>query len=257
MNDKNTENLQEQYDEALVALLMDEYAEAEGAMLLKEFEEADARGEVPEVPADLDAACRKMIHNHFAKKQREETLRRVVKTFARSAAMLFATLGVASVLIFSVEAFRTPVINFFLEQHEHFSVIGQGNSEKPQQGNDEHLENDDAPLAGLLPSGYVQVKFQKKNNGTFTDCYENKNGEIVSLQTSCGDALLGYDTEDAEVKPARLNDYKALVIWKDGIKLIWYVPEEDLTYQLKVTELSEDELWQLAETIVERGIYGE
>ena len=257
MNNKNTENLQEQYDEALVALIMDEYAEVEGAMLLEEFEEADARGEVPEVPADLDAACRKMIHNHFAKKQRDETLRRVVKTFARSAAMLFATLGVASVLIFSVEAFRTPVINFFLEQHEHFSVIGQGNSDKPQQGSNEHLGNDDAPLAGLLPSGYVQTKFQEKNDGAFIDFYKNGNGAIIMFQADCGNTLIGYDTEDAETKPARLSDYDALIIWKDGIKLIWYIPEEDMTYQLKSTELSLDEHWYLARAIVERGMHDE
>lgn len=257
MNNKKTENLQEQYDEVLVALIMDEYAEAEGAMLLKEFEEADARGELPEVPADLDAACRKMIHNHFAKKQRVETLHRAAKTFARSAAMLFATLGVASVLIFSVEAFRTPVINFFLEQHEHYSVIGHGSSDKPQQGNDEHLENDDSPLAGLLPSGYVQVKFQEKYGGTFTDYYRDKNGETVVVQADCGNTLVGYDTENAEIKPAKLNSYEALIIWKDGIHLIWYIPEEDATYQLRSTGLSEDEVWYLARMIIEKGIYNE
>ena len=254
MNNKNTENVQEQYENALVALIMDEYTEAEGAILLKEFKEADEKGEVPDVPADLDAACRKKIHSHFAKQRSEETFRRVVKMFARSAAMLFATLGVASVLIFSVEAFRTPVINFFLEQHEHYSVIGHGSSDEPQQGTNEHLGNDDAPLAGLLPSGYVQVKFQEKNNGAFMDYYKNESGETIVLQTDCGNTLIGYDTENAEMKPAKIRGYEALIIWKHGIKLIWHIPETDMTYQLKASDLQEDEIWQLAIKIIERGI---
>ena len=249
MNNQKIENLQEQYDDALVALIMDEYTEAEGAMLVKEFEEADARGEVPEVPADLDAACRKMIYNHFSKKQRAETVRRVVKTIAKSAAMLFIVLGFASVLIFSVEAFRTPVINFFLEQHEHFSVIGHGNSDKLQQGNDEHLENDDSPLAGLLPNGYNCVRYKVKENGTVFAHYQNADGHIALFQTNHGNGALVYDSEGAECEPAKVLDNEGLLVKKDGYNLIWYSAEKDVTYQLYASDLFLDEVWQIAEKI--------
>lgn len=249
MNNKNTENVQEQYENALVALIMDEYTEAEGAMLLKEFKEADEKGEVPDVPADLDAACRKKIHSHFAKQRNEETFRRVVKMLARSAAMLFVVLGFASVLIFSVEAFRTPVINFFLEQHEHFSVIGHGNSDKPQQGNDEHLENDDSPLAGLLPNDYNCVRYKVKESGTVFAYYQNADGHIASFQTNLGNGLLRYDSEDAECEPAKVLDNEGLLVKKDGYNLIWYSADKNITHQLYASDLFLDEVWQIAEEI--------
>lgn len=253
MNNKNTENVQEQYENALVALIMDEYTEAEGAMLLKEFKEADEKGEVPDVPADLDAACRKKIHSHFAKQRSEKTLRCVVKTVAKSAAMLLVVLGFASVLIFSVEAFRVPVINFFLEQHEHFSVIGHGGSDEPQRETNEHQGNNDVPLAGLVPNEYLLKKYVPKENGTYYVSYENGTGERVVCQCNPGYGLSSYDTEDIEIEPVKVKDCEGVLIRKDGIKMIWYVSEEDRTYQIKATNLELDIIWQMAETIIEQG----
>lgn len=57
----------ESHEGALIRQIMDEYMETEGARLQREFDAAEARGEVPDVPAALDAACRKMIQDHIAK----------------------------------------------------------------------------------------------------------------------------------------------------------------------------------------------
>jgi hypothetical protein len=61
MNGKQKEESNEQYEEIVLALLLNEHAEQQGEELLLEFEEACARGEVPEVPFELDQKCRQLI----------------------------------------------------------------------------------------------------------------------------------------------------------------------------------------------------
>ena len=59
------ERLQEQFENAEMALLTDEYAEAKGEQILKEFEKAKEKGEAPAFSDDLDAKCQKLIRQSF------------------------------------------------------------------------------------------------------------------------------------------------------------------------------------------------
>lgn len=52
-------------DDALLAAFVARAAEVEGAQLLAEYEAAKARGEVPEIPEELDLKCRDLIRKCF------------------------------------------------------------------------------------------------------------------------------------------------------------------------------------------------
>lgn len=61
MDKLRNDPLEKQALDAALARFMDEYARAEGERLWQEFQEAQRTGMAPEMPPELDAACRRLI----------------------------------------------------------------------------------------------------------------------------------------------------------------------------------------------------
>lgn len=259
MNGKSREELIEQYEDAAFALLMSEYAEQEGNRLLREFEEAKAKGEVPEVPAALDAKCRKMIRQAYEKKRCENKVKEFLRAAGRVAAMLFIALGVCTTLVFSVEAVRTPVINFIIEQTEWFTSIDFENdmSGEPTQDAVPAAMVDTSLLDAFIPSGYKLYKSTAKSNGSIAVIYKSENGgNIVYITTVC-EGNLNIDTEEADAKKIEIAGFEGFYIEKDGvIKITWFDIENGVAYQLRANALTEADFWALAESIAKADIGG-
>lgn len=78
------EQLQDQYEDALFALLMDEIATIEGQKAEEENRrlQNDPSAAVPE---DLDRRCMQLIHRHFAKQKARAAGRFTIKAMKRVA----------------------------------------------------------------------------------------------------------------------------------------------------------------------------
>lgn len=259
MNSKSREELVEQYEDAAFALLMSEYAEQEGKRLLKEFEEAKAKGEVPEVPAALDAKCRKMIRQAYEKKRRKGKAKRFLQTVGRVAAMLFITLGVCTTLVFSVEALRMSVINFLIEHHERYTSIDfdKEMTDAPMQDTNLTTSGDASPLDVFIPTNYELYKYTVKSNGSVSVIYKSKNGGNIVFTTTVCEGNLNLDTEDANGKKIEIAGYQGLQVEKDSIlKITWFDTEKCVAYQLRADALNKTEFWALAESIAKADIGG-
>lgn len=127
--DKNYEELVEDYEDALMRLVMYRVTQEDGKRLLKEAEELEDSGF--EVPKELDEKCLKLIEEACASEMRRQapagagaceggSQRRLrLRTVGR---VLIAAI-LAAVLLYSVayafnEDFRVSVLNFFLELRE-------------------------------------------------------------------------------------------------------------------------------------------
>lgn len=256
MDDKRINELQDQYEDALMALLMNEYAELNGARLLEEYEEAERSGAISEVPEALDRKCRDMIHRAYAKQRSRMRFKSFVKASKRVAVIALAVLGLCSVLVVSVEAVRTPIVNFFIEQHEKYSTIDFGkdsntatseNTEPTAES--QPVDRSEDPLVGMVPNGYNLVQFSNKGKRGFTCYYEDSAGEVVMFMATPTEGLLNVDTEDATVTDIELLDHKGKLIEKDGCKIVWFDASVSICYQLRTTGLESGETWILAETI--------
>lgn len=252
MGDKRTEELRTQYEEAVVALFMDEYAQEHGKQLLAEFEEAQKNGAIPKISDELDRKCRDQIQKHFRQRRRLQRRKQLIRRVGQIAASLLLVIGLSATLIVSVDAFREPVLNFFLEQQKHSSTIGFDNHGNEIPGTQEQGDPNEkiTPLSGLLPGDYKLEQYYKKNNGTFYVYYKNSDQASVVLQTIRSEALIGYDSENAEVKPIKILSYEGILIEKNGYTLIWYNTAQQRTYQFAASKLMLDEVWQIAEEIV-------
>lgn len=259
MNSKSKAELVEQYEDAAFALLMSEYAEQEGNRLLREFEEAKAKGAVPEIPAALDTKCRMMIHQAYEKKRRENKVKEFLRAAGRVAAMLFITLGVCTTLVFSVEALRTPMLNFLIEQHERYTSIDfdKEMTDAPTQDADPATMVDNSPLDAYIPPNYELYKYTVKNNGSFTAIYKSENGGDIIFTTTVCEGNLNIDTEDTDANKIEIAGYQGFYVEKDGVlKMTWFDMERCVAYQLIVTDLNNTEFWELAESIAKADIGG-
>ena len=256
MDDKRTDELRDQYEDALMALLMDEYAELSGAQLLKEYEEAERSGAIPDIPEELDKKCREMIGRAYAKDRSRTRLKSFTKASKRVAAITLAVLGLCSVLVVSVEAIRTPIINFFIEQHEKYSTIDFGKdsnvatSEATEPtAESQPVDRSEDPLVGMVPDGYNLVQFSNKGKRGFTCLYKDDTGNTIAFSAIPTEGMLNVDTEDAVVKNVELLGHRGILVEKDGYTIMWFDKNVSICYQLRSSGLETGDVWILAETI--------
>lgn len=248
MIDKRRERLIEEYEEAAIRLLMDEYAEIEGEALWQEFEKAVADGEVPDVPKDLDEKCRKLIDSSFSKQRRKHTLIRTTTAIARFAACFCIILGLTTVTVLSVDAFRIPVLNFFMEISSKYSSVSFDESDTTTDIHNHILERvSGAPIS----EGYQLAAQNMYDDGTISFLYQNENGYLITLEVRPSQGKLYYDTEDATQTDKELCGHSAIFIEKDGFRIIWTNETQDVTFDLFSNGLEENAFWKLAYYLAE------
>lgn len=242
MNDEYRKQLLEQREEIDMMLLMDEYMESEGERLQQEFEAADLRGEVPDIPVDLDLKCKEIIHNSFAKQEHNRTLSRITKYIGKVAVYILLFLGAASTLVLSVDALRIPVLNFFLEQQERSSSLDFDDSAPVI-----HSELDQIKICvdELLPNEYQLTSELAEANGFTLLCFQSTEGHTVLVNVVPSEGRLGVDTENTTSIDMEINGYPGLFIEKDGYTAYWYNTDKDLTYSVYSDHLSIDIFWKI------------
>lgn len=255
MINKHNEASNEEYEQIMLALLLNEHAEQQGEELLREFEEACVRGELPEVPAELDRKCRKLIDKKRKRIVRKELLVRSVQTIGRVVTMLFVVLGVCTALVLSVDAMRTPAINLIREQYKQYSSIG-GIKDLTNQGEDSirgvyDSESLKLLLDNVVPEGYECVNKVDMANNTFFIAYLNSTDNLIVLDSFRRESVIKADTENAEIQSMMICGYDGLYLIKDNLrKVIWYMPENEQFYILWADGLEEKAFWALVDSTV-------
>lgn len=242
MRDEHRQQLVEQYEEAAISLLMDEYAEADGARLLQEYETAVQNKDLPEIPAELDEKCRKLIEKSFAKQERKMRLKRIRKFAAKAAMVVLTLFGLSTITVLSVDALRIPVLNFLMDQSGRYSTVVFGNNIDKE---DVATNSTAIQFENNLPEGYQIVKNSFSGaSGTIT-CEDSSN-HIIYLQIAKTDGGLNVDTEGEEYQQQDFGEYAAAFKEKDGYYLMWLDRKSQTVYTLFANGLPIDAFWELA-----------
>lgn len=241
MKDERRQRLLDQYEDAALQLLMDEYAEAEGERLLKEFEEAERRGEVEDIPEELDQKCRQIIHRSFAAKKRKDSATRIGKILGKVAVVVLLLTGFSTTLVLSVEAFRIPILNYLIKHEVRFSSLLFLDEEEELQENP--LESID--VEDCVPDEYVLVDKVINGDGGAFYLFKNENKEYISVQITPSLGMINYDAEDAQQIPVEVNDNQAILIVGDVLRIIWFDPENNLVFDITANGLSENDFWKM------------
>lgn len=234
------EELQERYEDALFALMMDEVATVEGKKALEENEllKSDPDAAVPE---EVSRRCRKTIQRHFAQQRAKTVGRFTVKTLKNVA----LAAGICSILFTAAFASSEPlrvntmnlVVQVFGESTDfHFASGGPSNTY--------------TVVAEWLPEGYTLESRQEDAAGSTYE-YQKSESEYFYIVYTRGDGtLLSIDTEDAKTQNIDINGAQALFVEKDNERqIIWGTLDKTAFIHLAASNITEVDLVHIAQKL--------
>ena len=115
MVDRDT--LYEQYEEAVLALLMEQVADAEGEELLRQNRSLQA-DPAAAVPAETEKRCLDLLRRQSRKTRRQKTARRSLRIAARLAAALVSLLVLYAIAFAASETVRVHTLNFLIREYD-------------------------------------------------------------------------------------------------------------------------------------------
>lgn len=232
------EQLQEQYEDALFALMMDDVATAEGKKYLEENERLKNDPDAA-VPEEISTECLRTIRRHFAKQKARTAGRVTAKVFGRVAMVA----GVAAMLF--TAAFATSetvrvstmnlVVQVFGESTDFYFVSNETSDTVPDVD------------AGWLPEGYI-LEDHGKDGANAWNLYRRSENEFIKIKyTVSTGTVLSADTENAETENIQINGVQAMFIKKGNEQqLIWATKDETAFIQIIGTGVTKDDLIHVA-----------
>lgn len=234
------EQLQDRYEDALFALLMDEIATKEGKKAIEENERLknDPSAAVPE---DVDKRCLQTIRRHFAKQKAHTAGRFTIKAMKRVvmaaglAACLFTGAFAAS------ETVRVKTLNLIVEVFDTnttFRFMSQPEDITSQIS------------VGWLPEGFTLKEHGYNSESTWYQ-YQKSEDETISIDyTVTFGTVVGVDTEGAEVEHIAVNGVDAMLIKKDtDLQLVWADKNNTVFIALVGTGITRDDLIHVANNL--------
>ena len=245
------EELIENYEDALFAVLMDKVAEEEGARLREENqrlkEDPDAA-----VPEHVDAVAQETIRKAFAGKSRRSTLRvvrRVVNTVA-VVVLVFAALFATAYAAFPEVQLRT--LNLLIQTSDVASkfMLTTGN-----EGNSLSDKNPDGiTICGYLIPDLSSVGFSLVDHGEDKHggwiLYKSDRDETIHIDIAIGNAEY-VDTEEAVgVEDIEIHGYFGMLIEKENrISIVWSELDHEAHISVICSNLNSEFAIQTAEQI--------
>jgi len=240
----------EQYEDDLLALLMDGLLEEEGLALLEENKRLNANPEAA-VPADLDEKCRALLQSSFPNEPLKKAGRVTWKVLKRVlvaavvAATLFATAYAA------VPEFREGVLNFFTKVEQigtyFFFYSNEADTPAPTPAPTSALviKNGMPFEFSYVPEGYELYNSEAYDAGTlgisyrcvYVDPDNDPNNFVFDIEPIDERTITLIDTEDAQVTEMKIRGYDGYLIQKTHvtsgrniIHYLWFDLESELMF---------------------------
>ena len=236
---------EKQMQEMAVSILLDEYTQLDVAQLLKEYEEDEENGEAPNVSDALDETCNQMIQREFSKKKHKKIFVRISKVLSRVAMVTLMLIGLCTVSVLSVKAWREPALRFVLETFDRYSTVGmEGENIQNHKTPEEILKK----LAEIIPEKYVLVSESIQHRHSHVR-YVSSGGEIINVIVATYPYENYYDTESAEGTRMQLNGFDVVFVDKNGYKVICLDEEQKLMIELGTVGIREELFWDIVHSI--------
>lgn len=231
------EELQDQYEDALFALLMDDIA----TLQEKEAEEENERlnnDPAFTIPEDVDRRCLQTIRRYSEKQRAYAAGRFTVKVLKRAAMVA----GIAALMFTGVfaasEALRVNTMNLIVEVFDtntDFRFASVPVDPVSEIG------------VGWLPEGYTIA--QQGNDGlqAWYLYQKSENMHISILYTPTSGSGIGVDTEDAEVEYVEVQGSQAMLIKKENnIQIVWAAKDNTVFIALSGEGVGQEDLIHVA-----------
>lgn len=242
-NSKITDETRDKYVDATVAVFMDQYA----AILDAGIDEELADTKHNDFPPELDARCRALIGKEFEKKEKLAFKQNITRVCRSAAVVAIALLSICSVLFVSVEAFRNPIIDFFIEKKNGYWEVSEENQENAVPAEID-LNN---PLAGIVPNNYKLVFIDNSwDIGRLIANYSDGAEAEVFFSVTPPEGAVQTDAENASAVSFQLITHDAFFsVEGNEIRLTWVDEKESRIFTLCATNLSEETVLTMGEEV--------
>lgn len=166
-----------------------------------------------------------------------------VKRLPRIAVIIFIVIVVCAITIISVEAFRIPVFNFFINKQEEITDIKINDELSP---NDEEIKTSHTIEPSYLPEGFELTKTEEFGTGFFK-YYNSAEGNSIIIQQHAIGSDLSIDTENAEYGSIDINEHEGFYSIKNGSTQLVFSTNEQV--YLIIAELDISEVFRIAKSI--------
>lgn len=226
------EQLMENYEDALFALLMDEVAQQEGEKLREEnrrLQEDPAAA----VPPQTDRRCLRTIRSALSKTRRKSALRTARRAFSKVSVVAVACMMLFAVVYAAVPEVRVGTLNLLIEISDVSTKLKlTGTGSVPEQPSST-ADDGGITLMGYHfpapPEGFVlDEELVSINDNSAIVWFIKSETEYLYYDVSIvGEGTNTYvDTEDAEVTQIKIHGYDGLLIEKVNligpeVHIIW------------------------------------
>lgn len=213
------EKLQEQYEDALFALLMDDHVWKEGVQLLEENERLKNDPDA-EVPEEGMMRCRRVINREFAKINASKVYRTSWSVFKRISAVACVAVLLFTAAFAASDTVRINTLNLMIEVfdcHTDYSFVST-----PESSDNINLNFN----VGWLPEGFTLTNEDAHSSWIDVD-YSGPRGEIldIALYSLSASGIVTVDTEESLAENIMVNGRAATFVAKDYYQLIMPIEE--------------------------------
>lgn len=213
------DELQEQYIDALIALMMEDVAQIEGQEAQDELTELSRDPDFI-IPSDFDQACRKTIHNFYVAGRYRAIKRISLRIIGRIAIIAMTVILLLTTAIAVSPSVRQTVLNYVFrvfEDHTEVSFSVGSNLQKYL------VDGLDVPW---LPDGYV-LREQYVDSVTAWTIYDGPDNRELwitySVSLNQGSVL---NSEDGILQEVSINGWSGYIIEQPGWKSLFLVNTE-------------------------------
>lgn len=240
------EQLWENYEDAVFAILMDAVAEQEGEKGLQLMEELE-HDPSAQVPEEVQRRAEKTIRKAFAAKNREPVKRFTLKAMQRIAIAVFVAVLLAAGTFAAFPEVRANLYNLIIREYEDHTEF-----DYTQQFSDEYSSADFTIEPGWLPDGFILAD----EGQTYTSLYcvyedkTNSDIDISITKSTLSGGSLAVDTEDAKVMTIMIQNHKTTLIEKENWNCVVIpIPKEDKIVYMNSNGVASDVLKKVAENL--------
>lgn len=242
-NPKISETTREKLEDAAVSVFMDQYAKALDAGINKQMEECADH----EFPEELDKRCRALIEREYVKAKREKHRKSVLRVLRSAAIVAVVMLSMCSVLFVTVEAFRMPIMNFFVEKTDRYWEL----SAKPNEDWVFEGFNEENPLDGIIPDDFeLENVSGSLEAGDLAAKYVNNTKATIFFFIDRSMGKLQIDGEDAFISECKVSGHDAkLYVEGSFVRLAWLDENISCACSIYATNVSKETVESYAETV--------
>jgi len=220
----------------------------EALLLAQEWKMQQLDEELKDIPdhefsARFEKRMKKML------KYSNKSYFRFVSTAGKRAAIWIVIIATLLTTTMSVEAIRTPVVNFFVEIYEKFtSIIYDNDPNGDVDAVDEFPESIEVRYVPSALKDYPVLDEMDMIHEIYTSFSLPTGESILFKQHTITSLIVQADTEDIEYETLKINDYDAIfytkngqgtIIWVDGQYGFLLVGHFDKESLVRMTHLEE------------------